>query len=134
MGMYTEFFFRAMVKKDLPEGVTRVLEYFGRVTDDPPADDQLPDHPLFKCYRWSMLGHGSGILFNSSSAFTNPDWRGFRGLSMWCEFKNYDSEIEKFIDWIGPYLAGSYPEFVGFSLYEEDDAPCIYMSPEGVTA
>jgi len=137
MGMYTEFFFRTTLKKDLPADVLAVVKYFGGVTDERPTEDELPDHPLFKCYRWEMLGrsYGQGRFDtmrqrDESKGAWGWDHNDGGTLAFWCEFKNYESEIQKFIDWITPHLASTLPEYLGYSLYEEDDEPRIYMSPD----
>ena len=36
-----------------------------------------------------------------------------------CSLKNYDSEIEKFCDWIGPYVSEPDGADLGVSRYEE---------------
>ena len=53
----------------------------------------------------------------------------------WCfvsrsDFKNYDSEIEKFIDWIGPHLDVNPGEMIGYYRYEEFSEPTIIYAKE----
>ena len=40
--------------------------------------------------------------------------------------KNYDSEIEKFLDWISPYIEDT--GFFGYMRYEEDDFPTLLIN------
>jgi hypothetical protein len=127
MGMYTEIHFRAELVSDVPEEVLAVLRHL--VDWEEPEPETLPDHELFQCPRWDMLGQCSSAYFpdhpESSLTFEGV------GLRRWSVFlnadlKNYGSEIEKFFDWIDPYVRGSQGQFLGYSLYEEDDNPIIY--------
>ncbi|MDO7204281.1 hypothetical protein Q5M85_09125 [Paraclostridium bifermentans] len=43
--------------------------------------------------------------------------------------KNYDNEIDKFIDWIKPYVEGSWYKFLGYKRNEENKEPkLIYLN------
>jgi hypothetical protein len=54
--------------------------------------------------RWSLLGKG--------------------------DIKNYEGEIEKFFEWIIPYVDGYPGDFIGYSRYEEDLKPTLIYLPE----
>ncbi len=47
----------------------------------------------------------------------------YKYLCIRCNFKNYDGEIDKFVDWIMPYLEEIDGDFLGFSRYEEFNDP-----------
>ena len=42
------------------------------------------------------------------------------------DLKNYDDEIEKFFDWLNTLNFGCEGDFIGYSLYEEENTPTIY--------
>jgi hypothetical protein len=44
-------------------------------------------------------------------------------LNVRCCFKNYDNEIDLFLDFIRPYLVTT--GFLGYKRYEEDDDPTL---------
>lgn len=115
MGSYTQFFFAAKVNDDPAViDVFRFMMFFG---DRP----ELPDHPLFRTARWE------GMLCSDDLAVTKleKDFIGKWSVVAHSNFKNYDREIEKFVDWIRPHLWAGGPEMIGFSLYEHNENPTI---------
>jgi len=124
MGMYTEFVMTARIK-DVPE-VVAVLKYMAGQSDEKPA---LPDHPLFLAPRWDMLFRCSSYYFVplSVAKFEYDDIGKYWCLISYASIKNYDQEIEKFIDWIKPYVDNDDTMF-GYSRYEEMREPTIYYS------
>jgi len=126
MGMYTELHFNAKLREDTPESVITVLKY---MLDFKPGDPQppLPDHPLFKTDRWLVMLSMDSYYFAADTHSTlrkdeiNDDWY----LCIRCNLKNYGSEIEKFIDWIDPYVDAFEGDFLGFSRYEESEDPTL---------
>jgi hypothetical protein len=126
MGMYTEIHFRAELVRDVPEDVLAVLRCL--VDFDSPEPEVKPGHELFSCPRWDMLGRCSSAYFpdHPQSFLALSDWSKRWILFLNADLKNYGGEIEKFFDWIDPYVAGSEGQFLGYSLYEESDDPIIY--------
>lgn len=126
MGMYTEIHFRAQLIADLPEDVMGVLRYL--VDLELPEPEVKPDHELFNCRRWDMLGQCSSAYFpdHPQSFLTFDDFTKRWTLFLNADLKNYGSEIENFFDWIDPYVRGSEGQFLGYSLYEESDIPRLY--------
>lgn len=119
MGMYTEIFFRATLKRDTPDEVLAPIRaMLGQAEVDP---DDLPNHPLFECPRWDMLGMSSSYYFpdHTPSGMEKDDIRKAWGVYLNADLKNYDDEIEKFFDWIDPYIDAGPGEFLGYSLYED---------------
>jgi hypothetical protein len=39
--------------------------------------------------------------------------------------KNYNNEIDKFIDWLKPYLKNEKGTIIGWKWYEEDMSPTV---------
>ena len=50
-------------------------------------------------------------------------------LCVRCNVKNYQNEIEKFVDWILPYCDTLPGDFLGFSRYEETEKPTLIYAP-----
>lgn len=123
MGMYTELVMATRVK-NVPE-VVAILKYMvGETAEQPP----LPDHPLFSTPRWRMLFTCSSYYFvpRSTALFSFDEIGEFWCLITRADLKNYDSEIELFIDWIRPYLDADENHMIGYSRYEETRKPTIY--------
>lgn len=126
MGMYTEFHFNSMLKKDTPSEVIDVLRYM--VRDGEATEPLWPMHPLFSSdTRWKVMLICDSAYFDSDThstlRFDDIAQRWF--LCVRCNFKNYDDEIAKFLDWISPYL-DKYPgEFLGFYRHEETETPTL---------
>lgn len=128
MGMYTELHFNSALHKDVPVGVFDILGVMlgERELDSIPTS--LPEHPLFTTERWHWMLQSDSYYFDADTHSTlRHDWQGTWCLNIRCNVKNYDSEIEYFIDWISPYLS-EYKmkgDFLGFYRYEENEQPTI---------
>jgi hypothetical protein len=124
MGTYTELHFNSRLKKDLPENVVETLQYMiGQKT----KPENLPEHELFECARWLLLFTCDSYYFDadtySTLRFDRIADRYY--LCIRSNVKNYDNEIEKFIDWIMPYLEKDEGNFLGFYRYEETEHPTL---------
>ena len=126
MGMYTEFHFNAEVQDD--NDVLAVLRY---MIDGDSEPLPLPDHPLFDTDRWRVMLRMDSYYFDADTHSTlRADCQGGQYLCIRCNLKNYDGEIEKFIDWITPHLKKHEGDFLGFYRYEETEQPTlIHHSP-----
>lgn len=125
MGMYTELIFQGYRKSNLPEDIMVFIDYFFNTkVIDLPAILKLPEHKFFSCLRWSHLGHVSSFYFHPSSIRDtyNDSRHNSAYVFMRCDIKNYDNEIELFLDWIKPYMEN----FRAYSWYEEDEFPTIF--------
>lgn len=128
MGMYTEIYFRAELARDVPE---YVVEYLQRMVGDIGETEHMfpePEHELFSCPRWSYLGCGGSAYFPITESKVVLD----RHTAQWhvlflANLKNYGGEIGKFFDWIDSFTDARQGEFLGYSLYEEDDNPTLYF-------
>lgn len=126
MGMYTEFYFNARLKEDVPLEVVNTLNYM--LGGEKALD--LPDHELFKTARWDFMLRCDSYCFDADthSTLRFDDIGNQYSLCIRCNFKNYDDEIEKFISWVKPYLDKYEGEFLGFYRYEECEQPTlVYM-------
>ena len=125
MGMYTEFHFNAELKENTPKTVINTLSHMVKGEDTDPLD-----HSLFKTSRWkSMLTCDSYYFAADTHSTLRYDASSRRYyLCIRCNLKNYDSEIEAFVDWIMPYVAGEDGDFLGFYRCEDTQVPMgIYL-------
>ena len=131
MGMYTEIFIRANIRRDAPESVRSMLAYLvSSTSEDAP---ESPDHEFFECARWRYVATCSSYYFPGAihAAYVRSAIGGEPDtLNILANLKNYDGEIGKFFDWIDPYLEASPGDFIGYEMYEEDDTPTPHMKGE----
>ena len=102
MGYYTTFHAEIVLRKDIPKYLTQLLTQL--VCDNCYYGIALPEHPLFKCERWPSIFSRSGFLNEAPSFIRLPS--GYYRITLRSVLKNYDDEIEKFVDWISPFIAG----------------------------
>jgi hypothetical protein len=123
MGMYTELVISTRIIDD-----SEVINVLKLMTDLGVSEiEELPKHPLFETPRWRhMLRSASYYFVPTPSSLLEYDGIGenwsFINRS---DFKNYDNEINLFLDWLDPYIDSSAGEMIGYSRYEECDAPTI---------
>lgn len=129
MGMYTEILMRGEIRKDAPDDVRAVLRYLVRGEEKP---ETLPEHPFFKCERWEYVAtmNSAYLPVVSRSSLEKSGWGDSEYLYVHAQLKDYDGEIEKFFDWVDPYIDGTPDQFLGYSLYEEDEVPRLFHKRE----
>lgn len=126
MGTYTELRCDFRIRADTPAEVIAVLEYMVGQRDEFPP---LPNHPLFSCERWEYMLQQFKRYLDTESLIRNHDgtWR----LNTHSEFKNYDSEIDHFFNWIAPYIVCDQDGPVGWQWCEDErwdrEATKIYV-------
>lgn len=119
MGMYTELFFSAEFKaklSDVDEGVIQFL--FGSA--ERPQD--VLKHRFFERSRayWmfnSPRYAGPGVTLKIGDYY--------RHVTAHIELKNYEVEIEAFLDWVRPLLDNPAGTCIGWTWYEENDNPTL---------
>lgn len=123
MGMYTELHYNVELRKDVPAEVIATLNYML----DKDSPEAKCDHPLFMTRRWPVMLRMDSYSFNADthSTLRFDEIAGQYILCIRCNLKNYDNEIEKFVDWINPYVDAFAGDFLGFSRYEEFEDPEI---------
>ena len=124
MGTYAEFYFKAKLRKDTHGKVLYTLQQLM-------AFELLKlNHEFFECERVEQLFHSTnGNDYCSGMSLTKQG--DYPLLEIHTEFKNYDSEIEKFIDWISPYVVGrKKKQYVGYYNYNiwEIEKQNIYIT------
>lgn len=132
MGMYTELVLNLTVKASIPADALTVLRHLANGDEAPVA---LPDHPFFRCDRWSMVMRCSSHYFIpfALSRLESPEYVKDHYLSTRSDLKNYSDEIDLFVDWLAPYMDALPGSFLGYKRYEEDDDPTLlYRTTDGV--
>jgi hypothetical protein len=129
MGMYTELIFQGESKPDLPKDIQELFDYFFSDTFEldigqPHSVRKLPDHPFFQCQRWNQIGYMSSHYFTPFALrYTQgTSWNNTKYVFLRCDLKNYDDDIQLFLDWIKPYMV----DYYGWYWYEEDETPTIF--------
>ena len=134
MGMYTELVFGARLKEDTPKHIIEMLkvifqqqERLSRKYED--QENNFPNIgkiPFGGSYYFAVQHSLSRLSYDNIS----KDWT----VCIRCNIKNYNNEIQNFIEWITPYIAegsGQNGDFLGYTLYEEDMEPhLLWLSKE----
>lgn len=125
MGMYTELIFGVRLKSNTPETVIKSLKYMIGETRERPKDFPLPDG------RCEWLFRGSSYYFGVCepiSKMWKDDVSGEYVVSTRSNIKNYEGEIETFLEWIKPYIeSGSGGrDMYAIVIYEEQSEPTVY--------
>lgn len=117
MGMYTEIFVNADLKKETPQEVIDVLS---AMCEKDHEAECLSDKPS----RWAYLfNNGSCYLpMTECGKLAHCRILGQYSLLAKGDIKNYNGEIEEFFDFIRPWCEG---EFIGYYRYEEDRDPTL---------
>jgi hypothetical protein len=130
MGMYTELIFGAELKIETPVEVIDALKYMLGEIETKPNNFPLPEG------RCEWLFQGGSYYFAINTAVNkmwlddiDKQWH----ISTRSNIKNYESEIETFLEWIKPYVDGGsgYREMYAIVIYEEASEPTIYYLREG---
>lgn len=129
MGMYTEL--NIGVRICPTPAVMQKLNYM--LGKD--IKDVHIDHPLFTDQtRWKYMllsdsyyfdGKADSKLFVDNLYLDEPMYF----LNVRCNLKDYNEEIEKFMDWLCPYIETE--GFLGYKRYEECDDPTLIYKENG---
>lgn len=126
MGMYTELVLKCGITKEIDDEAHNVLMHIFGEGEKP---NKLPSHKFFDTTRWSFIAKTSSFYhipfpLSNYCNVLDSDKKGGHIFSR-SDFKNYESELNLFIDWIMPYI-DEYPgRCIGWSWYEEDDSPTL---------
>ena len=127
--MYTELYLAFGLISRTSPNVLDVLQY---LFNKGPRPETLPDHRFFMCTRWDRIGTGSShyfIPFSVSQMVYDVVQQSYFIVSL-SNLKNYDSEVEHFLDFIMPYIDASPGKHIGHKRYEENDKPTLLYKVE----
>ena len=129
MGMYTELMLGVELKTETPEIVINILKGMSGkdedIIEEMVKNNILPTHTLFKTARWTWMLRSDSYYFDTlpTVQFEYDEICNAYYLTVITNLKNYNNEIEHFIDWITPYVATK--GFAGYKRYEEDEHPTL---------
>ena len=123
MGMYTELSIDAEIVND--KEVIQKLQFMLKDSDE----DIKINHPLFNTERWEHM-----LICDSSYFDSQTDSNLYKNDSMYflhilCNFKNYDNEINLFLDWLCPYIITE--GLLGYTRYEMNYDPTYIYKENG---
>ena len=126
MGMYTELVLKCQIKEDAPADVKSVIAHMFCGDDAP---EKLPDHPFFGLTRWYFIGSCSSFYHHPEVVNSCPkfDYTKSQYIFSRSDIKNYDGEIESFIDWLKPYIDAPEGQCIGWLWYEEEQQPTLII-------
>lgn len=130
MGMYTQLHYGVRLKKETPPAVLNVLRYMVGECDAEPSI--LPAHPLFTKGRWHYMLRCDSYYFD----YKTTHYLHFDDISdQWyfnvtTNLKDYEGEIEAFVDWMMPYVDAMAGECLGYSRYEETETPTLIVADQ----
>lgn len=116
MGMHTELVLKCDLKQSIDQTDLNVLHWLFNDGDKP---ETLPNHEFFNKSRCDFIG-------NSSSYYHIPNVLNyFDGCYLFTrtDLKNYDGEIESFVEWLKPLLDVNQGDCIGWVWYERDPKP-----------
>lgn len=127
MGAYTELIFGASIKKDAPKEVINTLHY---LVNGKKIYEEVEIKKSVTVGRNVLNGGGSyyfGVC-NGVAKMWFDDIRSEWIISSRTNIKNYESEIETFLEWIKPFIeSGSGDrEMYAITIYEEQSEPTVY--------
>ena len=129
MGMYTQLSMNFTLKENVKGIIIRRLK-------DMIDKDAITRAWKDKNSRLNWCFNSSSYYFDnttSSKIFHDHISNQYRVL-IHCDFKNYNDEINTFLNWIVPYIEGGEcdKEFIGYQRHEKDDLPTLIFIHKGV--
>lgn len=129
MGMYTELVCAFELESDTPKEVIQILRHMtGQEKELGMDESELPSHPLFGTERWRFMLQSDSYYFPGDTHSrlkidnlypTKPMYY----LTIRCNLKNYDNEIDNLLSWLGRYTRTT--GFIGYKRYEEAEEPTL---------
>ncbi len=129
MGMYTEIIFGAALKEDTPQFVINTIQAL--IDGNLDELEVKPEHRFFQAERSHHLLCAGGSYYFPGTVepkFYKDEIDNCWRLHFRSNIKNYGSEIELFLDWIGPYVeqGSGLRDIYAYVMYEEQNEPTIY--------
>lgn len=128
MGMYTEINVCFDLFKATSKESKKVVNILHSLIDNVEMPTVLPKHDFFKCDSWKMVACGNSYYFDGSTNskmiydIISKTWK----INIRANLKNYDFEIEKFLNWLAPYIKTN--GFIGYIRNEDcSDLTLVYI-------
>lgn len=119
MGMYTELFLQLQLSGDTPPEVIKTLNYMGG------AEGCESISQPFKGSRWNIMLQCNSHYHFPLSVFQLKylSYIDEYLLFVRCDFKNYEGEVENFLNWIAPWVLDTDDVYAGHYMYETSTEP-----------
>ena len=127
MGRYTELVLGVELMSE-----PIVIDTLKRMLDNNAENKVVTiDHPLFSTTRWAWMLLCDSYYFDgqTDSKLVYDTLNKSYYLNVRCNLKNYDNEIEQFLDWLCPYIETK--GFLGYSRCEYDNDPTLIYKEDG---
>lgn len=131
MGMYTELIVGCTLKKNLPKVCVNALTLISNRKEinenDKETEEFIKEYDLYNiCWSESAyFGAPSHCIFRR----LEDNCEDYYSLSIRANLKSYNGEIEKFLEYIRPYVywgSGTH-ELYAMTIYEEDKEPTLWF-------
>jgi len=118
MGTYTELVLKTRISTEDPLVLKMLTFMFDpNFLSENEIPTELPDHAFFRSTRWNSIGLCNSFYhipytlnyFKDNYLFSRSD------------LKNYDNEIELFLDWLSPYIPYDIGTVIGWICMENRD-------------
>ena len=131
MGMYTEVIVGCTLKKNLPKVCVNALTLISNRQEinenDKETEEFIKEYDLYKiCWSESAyFGAPSHCIFRR----LEDNYEDYYSLSIRANLKSYNGEIEKFLEYIRPYVywGSGINELYAMTIYEEDKEPKLWF-------
>jgi len=130
MGMYTELVMACELDKASDKDANILYRMIDGCDREEPG---LPEHRLFSTTRWHYMLQSDSYYFvgKTMSDIFFDHIAKHHILTVRCNLKNYDYEIEEFCNWVRTLTSNR--GFVGYMRYESAENPTlIYFTDMGV--
>ena len=131
MGMYTELIVGCTLKKNLPKVCVNALTLISNRQEinenDKETEEFIKEYDLYNiCWSESAyFGAPSHCIFRR----LEENYEDYYSLSIRANLKSYNGEIEKFLEYLRPYVywgSGTH-ELYAMTIYEEDKEPKLWF-------
>jgi hypothetical protein len=120
MGMYTGLKLNVKLKEEMKDQWLPVLRVMLKNEDDYKKPDEVADHELFHTQRWTWMFYGSSTYLEPEYIPDSKLDECNNELFVRFNIKNYDFEIQKFLDWLSPYVEILKEGKYRYEEYDED--------------
>ena len=126
MGMYTEIYVNVDLKRDTPDEIIEVLKAMCHMED---SDEKVlePYPHRWQCLFSDMSYYTPRTCCRSLTCDSTTKSWSLLGKG---DIKNYGQEIQKFFEWIIPYVDGCPGDFIGYHRYEKNQKPTLIFLPD----
>lgn len=125
MGDYTQLRLQCDIKKECKEVISILNSMIEYDYDNIPSCE-LTSHPVFTDSRFGLIFHCTSAYFDNECSTTFENLH----LDTVFDLKNYNNTIQKFLNWLAPYIESEGQ--IGEYMYEYWDKPQPIIKKDNV--